>query len=98
MDPGTVPAPGLSLAARTVGGTTIAELGGELDIACAPALPDQLLGLLRRGSSRLVVDPSKVCYWVASRLALLVSTARPARPSGGSLAPAANSPPVDEES
>jgi hypothetical protein len=40
MDPGTVPAPGLSLSARTVGGTTIAELGGELDIACAPALRD----------------------------------------------------------
>ncbi len=97
MDPGTVPAPGLSLSGRTVGGTTIAELGGELDIACAPALRDQLLGLLRRGSSRLVVDLSKVSYCDASGLAVLVSTGRRARLLGGSLRLAAVSPQVDEE-
>ena len=52
MDPPTTTAPGLALSTPAAGGVTIAELSGELDIACAPALREQLLGLLRPGSSR----------------------------------------------
>ena len=58
MNSGTTANPDLGLAARTAGGITIAELTGELDVAGAPALRDQLLSLLRPGSSRLVVDLS----------------------------------------
>jgi hypothetical protein len=47
MDSTTTTAPGLALSAPAAGGITIAELSGELDIACAPALREQLLGLLR---------------------------------------------------
>jgi anti-anti-sigma factor len=96
MDPGTALLPSLTLSARTAGGTTVAELGGELDIACAPALRDQLLGLLRRGSSRLVIDLSKVTYCDASGLAVLVGTGRRAKLLGGSLRLAAVSPQMDE--
>jgi hypothetical protein len=51
MDPAATAAPGLALSAPAAGGITIAGLTGELDIACAPALREQLLGLLRPGSS-----------------------------------------------
>ena len=83
MNSGTTANPCLGLAARTAGGITIAELTGELDIASAPALRDQLLSLLRPGSSRLVVDLSRVSFCDASGLAVLFSTARRARLLGG---------------
>jgi hypothetical protein len=44
------------------GGVTIAALSGELGLVCAPALHEQLLGLLRPRSSRLVIDLSKVSH------------------------------------
>ena len=54
MHPGaTVPGPSLPPGPQ---GITIAQVSGELDIACAPALHEQLLGLLRPGSSQLVID------------------------------------------
>jgi anti-anti-sigma factor len=86
----------LGLAARTAGGITIAELTGELDIASAPALRDQLLSLLRPGSSRLVIDLSRVSFCDASGLAVLVNTARRARLLGGFLRLAAVSPQVGQ--
>lgn len=49
-----------------MGGITIAELAGELDIASAPALREKLLSLLCPGSSRLFIDLSKVRLGVAS--------------------------------
>jgi anti-anti-sigma factor len=79
-----------------VGGITIAELTGELDIASAPALREQLLSLLRPGASRLVVDLSEVSFADASGLAVLVSTARRARLLGGFLRLAAVSPPAGQ--
>jgi anti-sigma B factor antagonist len=94
MSSGTTPHPSLGLSARTSGAITIAELVGELDIASAPALRDELLGLLRRGSSRLVIDLSKVSFCDASGLAVLVSTGRRARLLGGFLRLAAVSPEV----
>jgi anti-anti-sigma factor len=85
---------GLDLSAHASGGVTVAELAGELDIASAPALREQLLGLLRPGSSRLVVDLSKVSFCDASGLAVLVSSGRRARLLGGFLHVAAASPQV----
>src|SRR5580658_1729724 len=84
----------LDLSARSQSGITIAELTGELDIANAPALREQLLGLLRPGSSRLVIDLSKVSFCDASGLAVLVNTGRRARLLGGFLRLAAVSPQV----
>ena len=83
MDPAITAAPGLALSAPTAGGITIAELSGELDLACAPALREQLLGLLRPGSSRLVIDLSKVSHCDAPGLAVLIGTGRRARLPGG---------------
>ena len=52
MDPGTGTAAGLSISSRSEPerAYVIAALSGELDIACAPALREQLLGLLRAAS------------------------------------------------
>jgi anti-sigma B factor antagonist len=95
-DSATTTAPGLALSTPTAGGVTIAELSGELDIACAPALREQLLGLLRPGSSRLVIDLSKVSHCDVSGLAVLIGTGRRARLLGGFLRLAAVSPQVDQ--
>ncbi len=71
-------------------------MSGELDIACAPALREQLLGLLRPGSSRLVIDLSKVSHCDAPGLAVLIGTGRRAKLLGGFLRLAAVSPQVDQ--
>jgi len=94
MDPAITAAPGLAFSAPAAGGITIAGLNGELDIACAPALREQLLGLLSPGSSRLVIDLSKVSHCDASGLAVLIGTGRRATLLGGFLHLAAVSPPA----
>jgi anti-anti-sigma factor len=96
MDPATTAAPGLALSTPATGGITIAELSGNLDIARAPALREQLLGLLRPGVSWLVIDLSKVSHCDASGLAVLIGTGRRARLLGGFLRLAAVSAPVDQ--
>jgi anti-anti-sigma factor len=95
MDSGITVNPSLDVSARTVGGITITELAGELDIASAPALREQLLGLLRPGSSRLLIDLSKVSLCDTSGLAVLVGIGRRARLLGGFLHLAAVSPQAD---
>jgi anti-anti-sigma factor len=57
-------------------GTAIVAIGGDLDIASAPAVRERLLSLLRPGSCRLVIDMSAVRYADASGLAVLVQAAR----------------------
>ena len=94
MDPGTGTAAGLSISSRSEPerAYVIAALSGELDIACAPALREQLLGLLRPAASRLVIDLSAVSYADASGLAVLVATGRRAGLLGGFLRLAAPAP------
>jgi anti-sigma B factor antagonist len=94
MNSPTTVNPRLEVSAQTAGGITVATLTGELDIASAPALRDQLLGLLRPGSSRLVLDLSRVSFCDASGLAVLVNTGRRAGLLGGFLRLAAVSPPA----
>jgi anti-anti-sigma factor len=75
------------------GGYVIAALGGELGIASAPALREQLTGLLRT-ASHLIIDLSAVEHADASGLAVLVGSGRRARLLGGSVRLAAPSPEV----
>jgi anti-sigma B factor antagonist len=75
------------------GGYVIAALSGELGIASAPALRDQLLSLLR-AASHLIIDLSAVEHADASGLAVLVGSRRRARLLGGSVRLAAPSPEV----
>jgi len=87
------PTPGVPV--RIGDGVTIAELSGELDLASAPDLREQLLRLLRPGASRLVLDLSRVTFCDASGLAVLVGASHRARVLGGFLRLAAVSPPAD---
>jgi anti-anti-sigma factor len=95
LNSGTTADSGLSLSTRTAGDITIAELAGELDVASAPVLREQLLGLLRPGSSQLVIDLSDVSFCDASGLAVLISTGRRARLLDGFMRLAAVSPQVE---
>ena len=94
MNSGTTihPAPGFPV--RVTDGVTIAQLSGDLDLASAPGLREQLLGLLRPGASRLVLDLSGVSFCDASGLAVLVGASHRARVLGGFLRLAAVSPPA----
>ena len=84
----------LSLTSRTDrGGYVIAALRGELGIASASALREQLRSLLR-AASQLIIDLSAVEQADASGLAVLVGSGHRARLLGGSLRLAAPSPEV----
>ena len=72
-------------------GYVMAALSGELDLASAPALREQLLNLLRPAASRLIVDLTAVRSADASGLAVLAGGARRARFLGGFLRLAAPS-------
>ncbi len=93
-EPGPDSPAGLSLAWRTQGEYAIAALTGELDIACAAPLREQLLSLLRLRAARLVIDLSGVSYCDASGMAVLVGTGRRAELLGGMLRLAAPRPAV----
>lgn len=75
-------------------GAVIVAIGGDLDIASAPAVRERLLSLLRPGACRLVIDMSAVRYADASGLAVLVSTQHRAVLLGGGLRLAAPRPEV----
>jgi anti-anti-sigma factor len=86
--------PSLSLTSRTNrGGYVVAALSGDLGVASAPALREQILSLLR-AASHLIIDLSAVEHADANGLAVLVGSARRARLLGGSLRLAAPSPEV----
>ena len=83
---------GLSLTSRTHRrGYVVAALSGELGLAAAPALREQLLNLLGPGASQLIIDLSGVRGADASGLAVLVGSGRRARLLGGCLRLAAPS-------
>ena len=84
----------LSLTSRTDrSGYVVGALGGELGIASAPALREQLRSLLS-AASQLILDLSAVERADASGLAVLVGSGRRARLLGGSIRLAAPSPEV----
>jgi anti-anti-sigma factor len=88
MMPASVLPPG-----QTAAATSSPRSAGELGIASAPALREQLLSLLR-AASQLIIDLSAVEHADASGLAVLVGSRRRARLLGGSLRLAAPSPEV----
>jgi anti-anti-sigma factor len=94
VGPGPDRPPGLGFASHVRNGYTIAELSGELDIACVPTLRERLLGVLRPDAGHLVVDLSRVTFCDASGLAVLIGIGRRAALLGGVLGLVAPSPPA----
>jgi len=72
-------------------GCVVAALSGELGLAAAPALREQLLNLLHPAPSQLIIDLSAVRSADANGLAVLVGSGRRARLPGGFLRLAAPS-------
>jgi anti-anti-sigma factor len=84
----------LIISVRRQDGCTIVTISGELDIACAYALHEQLLGVLGTQGSRLVADLSGVTFCDATGLSALTAASRRARLLGGVLCLAAPSVPA----
>jgi len=82
--PGTadVDAAGMSVTTLRRPGNTIAVLQGALDITTAPALREQLLGVLGPGVKLLTIDVSGVSHCDVAGLAVLIGTQRCARTHG----------------
>jgi anti-anti-sigma factor len=85
---------GLTLSVPGQNDYIIATISGDLDVACVPALREQLLGLLGPHANRIVVDLSQVTFCDASGLAVLIGARRRAWLLDGSLRLAAPAPPV----
>jgi anti-anti-sigma factor len=84
--------PALSLGRQA--GYTVATISGDLDIACVPALREQLLGVLGPHANRMIIDLSGVTFCDASGLAVLVGVARRAQLLDGVLRLTAPAPSV----
>ena len=72
----------------------VVKLSGGLDSAAAPALREQLIDVLHRGTGVLVLDLSRVLSCDTAGLAVLIGTQRRARLLGIMMRLAAPSPPV----
>lgn len=77
-------------------GTTVLRMDSDLGLAAASALRLRLMGALRPGTKRLVLDLSHVQSCDPAGLAVLISTQRHAAERGIVVLLAAPSPPVAE--
>jgi anti-sigma B factor antagonist len=50
------------LSPRTIGSHQVVELSGDVDVACAAELRDNLLGLVNRGAPSLIIDLRGVTF------------------------------------
>lgn len=75
----------LSVATREARDRTVVTVGGEVDLATAPALDDELVAILEGGSTRLVVDLSGVDFLDSSGLGVLVKALKRTREKDGTL-------------
>ena len=73
----------LRLSSERSGHEATVTVKGELDCATAPALADELRGLLADGVCRLTVDLSEMAFIDSTGLATLVWALRAAREGGG---------------
>ena len=68
---------------RRTAESTVATIGGELDVATAPALRSHLSGLISNGRTRLVLDLAPLAFLDASGVGVLASMAGQLREQGG---------------
>jgi anti-sigma B factor antagonist len=66
-------------------GVPVVKVSGEVDVYSAPALKDQLTGLLKSGASSVVVDLTDVAFLDSTGLGALVEARAATSEAGGSL-------------
>lgn len=76
---------GLSIDQESRGGAQVVKLRGEVDLHSSPRLRDIFLGLVEKGTSRLVVELSQVAYMDSSGVGTLVELKRKAERRGASV-------------
>ncbi len=72
----------LQLETRTDNGYSLVRVGGEIDLATAPRLREELLAAVH-GSPRLVVDTTRISFIDSSGLSALIDACRRAEGDGG---------------
>jgi anti-sigma B factor antagonist len=75
----------LSLETRHEGGSTIIEVGGEIDVYTAPKLRDKITELVGNGNYHLVVDMERVDFLDSTGLGVLVGGLKKVRAHDGSM-------------
>ena len=75
-------------------GRTVVKLTGGLDLSTAPAIREQLIDVLHRGTGLLILDLSNVLSCDTAGLAVLIGTQRRARLLGTNMRLLAPSLPV----
>ncbi|BFU47561.1 STAS domain-containing protein [Krasilnikovia sp. MM14-A1004] len=77
----------MSLTVRTEerGDIVVLSVGGELDMATAPQLQDQITDLLERGHARLVFDLAEVSFCDSTGLSVFVRAKNSTDDAGGTV-------------
>jgi anti-sigma B factor antagonist len=76
----------LTVEARSVqDGTAVIALGGEVDVYTSPRLKQEMVDLLNKGITRLVIDLSAVEYLDSTGLGVLIGGLKRARERDGDL-------------
>ena len=72
-------------AAHVTDGTYVLALAGEIDLAHAPELDDELRALVEEGTTQVIVDLLEVPFLESTGLGVLLKYSRLLRSNGGEL-------------
>jgi anti-sigma B factor antagonist len=75
----------LDISVRKLDGTAVVAVAGEIDVYTSPVLQEQLVQVLRDGSSSIVLDLSEVTFLDSTGLGVLITGLKRCRSAEGDL-------------